>query len=464
MSKSLRITLRLASVAGVAILLLPGCGRRPSTTAVTTIVPAPPGPADLGPATGLSTPPEGAIVFDLKYRPETGRAGDIPYSSFWGYGGNNQETKTNSFLQDVRKKASNLHYECNDNLAGRKWAAVEWHGREASAFYFDLNADGKLSDNERILPTRSSGQWVEFITPDFMQTMEEGGQTLCRVLLRVNFYDGDAKPNCMWSAAALMEGSAKFNNRDTRLLLFASEPGGVFNKFGRSYYSLSPASQPGPEPSRYVPRNTLSSLITSEGKFYHLKVEGSYSNGLPARVVLTKDTSPTGALAVKLVGSNSLEATFSSLNLSGAEDKTIVLHVGSSKEKVTLPVGAYVLDAGMISYGPSDRQDWEVSFTKGPRATVKADQVSEQTLGQPTLQVRAVKERERYNRKATESAAFKKGTRIYLEPRIVGRAGEIFSRFRQGPAARRNKSDRPPRITITGPDGKELLSKVMEYG
>jgi hypothetical protein len=26
------------------------------------------------------------------------------------------------------------------------------------------------------------------------------------------------------------------------------------------------------------------------------------------------------------------------------------------------------------------------------------------------------------------------------------------------------KTDRPPRITITGPDGKELLSKVMEYG
>jgi hypothetical protein len=169
-------------------------------------------------------------------------------------------------------------------------------------------------------------------------------------------------------------------------------------------------------------------------------------------------------LAVKLVGSNALQATVSSLDLRGAEDKTIYLRVGASKGGVTLPEGAYLLDNGLISYGASNAQDWEVSFTKGPSADVKAGQVAEQVLGRPTLKVRALKERDRYSSNPAESASFQQGTQIYLEPRIVGLGNEVFGRFRQSAAARGQKADRPPRITISGPDGKELLSKVMEYG
>ena len=332
------------------------------------------------------------------------------------------------------------------------------------ALYFDLNADGKLSENERILPTRKADQGVEFITPDFVQPVEGGGQTLCRVLLRVNFYQGSSEPNCMWSPAALLEGAATLNGRPARLLLYASNPGGGFDQYGRSSYSLLLGDQAKPVPGEYVPRETLSSLIASEGQFYHLTLQGRYSNGLPARVLLAKDTSPTGALAVKLVGSNALQATFSSLDLRGAEDKTIVLRVSTSKGKMTLPEGAYVVDSGVISYGASNRQDWDVSFTQGPRATVKAGQVFELALGQPTLRVRAINERERYTSNPAELATFKQGTRIYLEPRILGRGQEVFGRFRQSTSAKGDKTDRPPRITITGPDGKELLSKVMEYG
>jgi hypothetical protein len=349
-------------------------------------------------------------------------------------------------------------------LTGRNWAAVEYRDRQAYALYFDLNADGKLSENERIPPTRKMNQGVEFITPDFVQPAEDGRQTLCRVLLNVDFYGGSDQPNCMWSPAALMEGSAALGDRPARLLLYANEPGGGFDRYGRSSYSLLLGDEAKPEPGRYVPRERLSSLIASEGQFYHLTLEGRYSNGLPARVLLAKDTSPTGALAVKLVGSNALQATFSSLYLHGAEDRTVFLHLSASKEKLTLPAGAYVLNNGMVSYGTSNRQDWQVTFSQGPRATVEAGQVSEQPLGQPTLRVRAINERERYTGKATESATFKKGTRIYLEPRIVGRGGEVFGRFRQSTAAKGDKTDRPPRITITGLDGQELLSKTMEYG
>ena len=459
MNKPLRVTV-LATFCATVAILLPGCGR----PAPTTFVAAPPGPANLGPAAGLSTPPPEAVVFDLKYRAQTGGADDIAYNSFYGYGGSDEETRTDPFLQQVRKKASGLHYVCNYALTGRKWAAVEYHHRQVCALYFDLNADGQLSENERILPTRKADQGVDFITPDFVQRTEGGGQSLCRVLLRVNFYAGNSEPNCMWSPAALLEGAATLNSRPARLLLYASNPGGGFDQYGNCSYSLLLGDQLKPVPGGYVPRDMLSSLIASEGQFYHLTLQGRYSNGLPARVLLAKDTSPTGTLAVKLVGSNALQATVSSLDLRGAEDKTIYLRVGASKGGVTLPEGAYLLDNGLISYGASNAQDWEVSFTKGPSADVKAGQVAEQVLGRPTLKVRALKERDRYSSNPAESASFQQGTQIYLEPRIVGLGNEVFGRFRQSAAARGQKADRPPRITITGPDGKELLSKVMEYG
>jgi hypothetical protein len=459
MNKPLRVTVVPILCSALAILLS-GCGRPASTT----FVAAPPGPADLGPATGLSTPPPEAVVFELKYRAQTGGADDIAYNAFYGYGGSDAEAKNDPFLQHVRNQASSLYYVCNFALTGRKWAAVEYHHRQACALYFDLNADGKLSENERILPTRKADQGVEFITPDFMQPVEGGGQTLCRVLLRVNFYPGNSEPNCMWSPAALLESEATLNGRPARLLLYASTPGGGFDQYGRASCSLLLGDQFKPLPGGYVPRDMLSSLIASEGQFYNLTLQGRYSNGLPARVLLAKDTSPTGALAVKLIGSNALQATFSSLDLRGATDKTIFLRVGASKGGVTLPEGAYVLDNGLISYGASNAQDWEVSFTGGPWADVKAGQVIEQALGRPTLKVRAINERDRYSSNRAESASFKQGTPIYLEPRIVGQANEVFGRFRQSAAARGQKTDRPPRISITGPDGKELLSKGLEYG
>jgi hypothetical protein len=459
MKKPLRVTLLCAFSAALAIFL-PGCGGPTATT----FVAAPPGPADLGPATNLSTAPPEAVVFNLKYRPQTGAADDIQYRSYYGYGASDEETKTDPFLQEVRKKASNLHYVCNFTLTGRKWAAVELQGRLASALYFDVNGDGKFSEGERVLPTRKVDQGVEFITPDFMQPTEGGGQALCRVLLQVSFYKGNSEPNCMWSPAALMEGTATLNGKPTRMLLYANGPGGAFDQYGRSSYSLLPADQAKPAPNSYIPRETLSSLINNDGQFYRLKLDGRYSNGLPARVLIAKDTSPTGALAVKLVGSNTLHSTLSSVGLYGAEDKTVVMRVSSSKEKMTLPEGAYVVDNGLIAYGTTNPLNWEVSFSAGPRATVKAGETSERVLGKPTLKVRAINERDRYDSRAAELTSIKRGTRIYLEPRVVGQGGEVFGRFQQSPAGGGQKTDRPPRITITASSGRQLLAQTMEYG
>jgi hypothetical protein len=459
MKKLVRIFL-LSAFPGAAAFVLVSCSPTPPVNCVL----APPGPADLGPATGLPAPPASAVVFDLKYLPQTGAPGDLQYNSYWGFGSSDTEVENNTFLQDVRKKASHrLHYVQNPVFKNRKWAAVEYHGRQATSFYFDLNADGKLSDNECILPTRVAGQGIEFITPDFIQPLDDGGQTLCRTLLQVNFYGG-SQPNCMWSPAALLEGTSTFKGQNARLLLFASGPAGSFEKYGSSAYALLLGDQAKVTAGQYVGRESLSSLISSESQFYHLSLEGRRSNGLPARAVLVNDTSPTGTLALKLVATNSVQASFGSLFLNGMNDKTVFLQVSSSKGKTTLPEGTYSLVRGALSYGASAAHDWEVSFSEGPWAAIKPGEVCEVALGQPTLKVRAVDERDRYNSQPIECATFKQGTRIYFEPRIIGKNLEVYSRFRNRVAGKAERVDRTPRITITSKEGKQLLSKNMEYG
>jgi hypothetical protein len=439
-----------------------GCGPGSQTIA---LAPAPPGPADLGPAAGLSTPPSNAVIFDLKYVAQTGGTGDIQYFSFWGYGGSDDEAQRNPFLQAVGQKTPRLYYVQNPSFTGRKWAAIEYHRRVATALYFDLNADGKLSEEERILPTRRNDSGVDFITPDFLVTPQPGGPAmLCRALLRVNFYQGSSEPNCMWSPAAVLEGSAELNGKPARLLLYASSPAGEYAKYGASGYALLTEDQANSNPDHYISRETLSSLVCIQGSFYHLTIDGLRSNGLPARVLLAKDDSPTGELSVKLTGSNSFPSTFASLYLNGVNDKNVFLRVSGVNDKLALPTGTYTLSSGTISYGSTNANEWDVSFTKGPSAMVEAGQSILLALGEPTLAVRAIDLKDRYNSQAVESATFKRGTTVYLEPKILGKGQEVFGRFRETTGARNGPTDRPPRITITGPDGKNLLSKVMDYG
>lgn len=459
MNQSARVILLLASGAAVSFALL-SCTRTPPPA----LVLAPPGPADLGPATSLSTPPPQAAVFELSYRVQTGSADDIQYHSYWGFGGSSEEARKSPFIREVQKRASRLYYAQNPSLRGREWTAVEYDRRQPLALYFDVNADGKLSENERIPPTRKTDYGLEFITPDFSNSLEAGGEVLCRAVLQVNFYPGNSEPNCMWSQGAHLEGSATIDGKRKRLLLYANRPGGQYEAFGSSDFSLLDAGEE-LQAGQYIPRETLSSLVCSEGHYYRLAIEGRRSNGLPARVLLTRDTSPTGTLDAKLTGSNALQAPLSSLYLHGVDDKTVFFRVDTAKgNAISLPEGSYAMVSGTASYGSGKNPDWEVSFTGGPSGTVKAGQTLELAIGQPVLTVRAVEERQRYNRDQAGSTTFAKGMRIYLEPKITGKGTEVFGRFRQAPDGRGDKADRPPKVTITGPDGKQLLSQTMEYG
>lgn len=438
-------------------------GRTGGEPEVDALVPAPPAAEDTAPPTGLSDVPADAVVFDLEYRPETGGKDDMPYHSFWGFGGS--DTETSPFLEEVRQKAKTFSKVQNPLLQGRSHAAVEHVGRKMVAFYFDLNADGKLTENERIPPTRKSGDSVDFITPDFIitNTVEGAGKSEVkfRALLQVGFYGDGSEPNFMWSPAAVLEGAATVQGKKVQMTLFANGFGGKFDQFGASSCALRTVDAAVPS-GTYVPRETLSSLVRFDGQFFRVKFEGRRSSGHVARAVLTRDTSPTGILALKLASTNAVSSRFNGLYLQGVSDKTVNFNVNGPV--ATIPVGSYNLVRGDVTYGVGTQQDWHVSFSGGPETKVEADKKVEVVLGQPTLEIRAIKEEDRYRSNARETAVFAKGTRIYLEPKITCQGKEVLTRFSRSGGSSPQRSYMPPTVQIAKADGKELLSQKMEYG
>lgn len=425
-----------------------------------TLALAPPAEEDSGPVPALPEPPAGAIVFDLKYRPETGAQDDLQYHSFWGFGGS--DDPKDPFIQEARKRAKKLRVVDNFELPGRQRAGVECEGRKAVAFYFDLNADGKLTDNERILPTRKTGgTGVDFITPDFMLKGNDGREARFRVLLRAEFYGSNSEPNFMWSPACVLEGNATINGKPARMILFANGFSGAFERFGSASCAIL-LGESAKGTQNYIPRERLSRLVRCEAQFYQMKLEGRRSSGHPARAVLTKDTSPIGGLAIKLASSNSLQTAVSHLSFVGANSPDVYFNLPDLNDK--LPVGAYRLENGTLRYGQKGPEEWQVTFSEGPAVTLVANEQTDVTLGEPTLAVRALDENKRYDRSAKGTTTFKKDARIFLEPKIVGKGNEVFTRFAHpGTQTSPNKSV-PPKISITAADGKEVLAKTMEYG
>ena len=436
--------------------------KQQSKTPDRTLVLAPPAPPDdLIQGTNLPNPPKDAIVFDLRYRVQRGDPNEISYHSYWGFGSSDQEAKKVPFIQAVQKRTSKLTYVNNNSLNGRQWSALERDGKKIVALYFDLNRDGKLSDNERLLPNKTVGDdGVAFITPDFTTTLD-GREVLFRALLEVRFYSGNSEPNCMWSPACLLEGTSSINGKPAQLLLFTSGFSGEFSRYGSCSQAILMGEKAGAK-NDYIPRETLSSLVRCESQFYHLKFEGQRASGHPARVVLTRDTDPTGSLDIKLLTAKPVETTFNGLYLQGVYDKSVCFQLENLKGN--LPQGTYDVQRGYFSYGPRGQPNYMANFTKGSTVTVETDKKAELVIGEPTLVVRAIKENERYTQNPATATVFKKGTRLYLEPQIVGRSKEVFSGFKTRKTDKNQWVNASPQVTITGPDGKILLTKTMEYG
>lgn len=410
--------------------------------------------------TDFPEPPPGAIVFDMKYRSLSGGKDELRYNSYWGYGGNSKET---AFLANVKKKIKDFETVYNPSLKGAEWSAVEIKDNQAVALYIDLNADGKLSDNEKILPIQnsesSSYNRTEFVTPDFIINTSDNRQVPFRALLQVAFYGQQASPNFMWSPSCVLEGTSTMNGQPAKLILFTNGFSGSFKDFGRSSLSLQAGKE---KTGSNVPRQILSSIINHNEQFYNIEFNGRHEKSSTVRAILTKYTGATGNLTTQLTGNTNLEAKLSSASIAGSKDTTVRFNLASEQAK--LPTGSYKLSSGYVNYSKENGDKWRLDFKEGPEFTIDADKTCNVELGKPVLSVSAVDENKRYQNDVKEQTVYSKETNVYISRIIKGKSGELYGRFYQQTENSRSHNAIEPDIKIVDSEGKEVAAAKIKYG
>ncbi|MHC4122507.1 MAG: hypothetical protein ACYSSI_02955 [Planctomycetota bacterium] len=411
----------------------------------------------------ISELPAGAIVFDMKYHGLSGKPNELRYNSYYGFGGPSGEDSC--FIKALRKNIPDIKIVYNQSLKEAEWSGVEVKNDKAVALYFDLNADGKVSGNEKIAPAAESEsetyKWVDFVTPDFMLKAPDGSEVPFRTLLRWR----PKNSSSMWSPSCVLEGISSIDGEPTKLILFTSGFKGSFKEFGRCSFALFPNSTE--KVSQHIPKDSLSTLINYKKQFYRLKIYGDNIKGKTIRVVLQKDTTPTGKVAVTLQGNAKLKSKLLQATITGSKDKNIQFDI--SKGQSRLPAGQYNFKRGYLCYGTENDNDWKVRFNEGPKITIAANSTYKIQLCKPAISIRAIDEKNRRRSDVKEQSVFSKGTKIYLSPKFKGKAGETYTTFSQKDPNQQSRhyvkyKDKKPEIKIVDSDGKEVLSAKMEYG
>ena len=415
------------------------------------------------PTAAVAEPPSGTAVFEMKYRGLTTPDDPLSYRSYWGFGTPDETTAQNDpFVRAVRSRVKDCSIVENPYLLKARYSAVELKDNEPVAYYFDLNADGQLAEDERFPPAASTGPRVAypyaFITSDFMIRTKDQREVPFRIMV-VGFGTGSERIAFMGSPCCVLEGQATLAGRPMTLVLYANGFQGSFTDFGACSFALIPAER---KSEGYTPRSTLSSLICHEGVFYRLKLQGTHTRDRTVRVVLEKDTSPTGRTAIELAGAAGMKTRLSELRLQGAPDANIQFQMPDAQP--ALPIGQYKLSYGYAFYGTESSNEWNVDFNAGPQFDVKTAETTRLDLGTPVLSVRAIDEKDRYEDNAKERTAYARGASIYLSPQIKGKAGEVYMRFSRKNAGTNNFTDVTPHIAIVDSGGKQVVSADMEYG
>ncbi len=410
----------------------------------------------------FSEPAPGAVVFDMTYRGLSGAKDELRYNSYWGFGRGGNETP---FIKEVRRNGGEFWTVYNSHFKGAEWSAVEVKDDKAVAFYFDLDADGKLSENEKILPIDDAesgpSNRTEFVTPDFVMTTRKGHQVQFRALLQVRVSGSSSRPSCMWSPSCVLEGISTFNDKPTKLILFGNGFTGDFDTFGRCSYSLQDAAE---SSGRYISRHTLSSIINCEGQFYNLRLTGNYEKGKRIQVELEEYAGATGELAIQLKSNTSVKSKLSYVGMTGVNDETVRFRFQIPSEQIKIPVGTYKLRDGHIQYGVEKTDEWRVDFSEGPEVVINADKTRDVELGKPELSISAIDEKKRYHSDKEEQTVYSKGTNVYLSRVIKGNAGELYGRFTENQTDSSRYTDIQPELKILDAEGKQVAAAKLEYG
>ncbi len=421
-----------------------------------------------GPATrhaaaegSVATPSAAAATFELSYRGLSAPDDPLSYRSFWGFGQGREADS--SFIAAVKERVEKYELVYNSNLPEKaRWSLVELKDNEPVAFYFDADANGELSDNEKFLPATPQGEnfgyACAFITSDFTMRTRDQEEALFRIML-VGYRSGPDNISYMWSPCCVLEGTATLAGEPTRLVMYADGFGGSFSTFRQCSVALVPAEN---KIEGYLSRQSLSSLIYYKDTFYRLKLVGAHAKGETLSVVLEKDTTPTGEIEVELIGSEPLKGRLTSARIEGTKDDSIYFSVSGSR--TTFPAGAYRLLSGYVTYGIEDDDEWRVNFNEGPAFDIADDETSTIKLGELTLSVNAVKASDRYRSDVEAKSTYPTGTTLYISPQITGKAGEAYVRFARRGSQPNRFTDAKPHLSIKDPDGKEIASADLAYG
>jgi hypothetical protein len=382
----------------------------------------------------------------------------IKYGRFWS---NSDSPETDSpFVAAVKQRVQDYDLIHDPELRNGDWSVVETKDEKPVALYFDLDASGTLSDNERILPTPLPANMrmfdTQFVTPDFTIRQDDGREIPFRlmVLRESALYD----KNYYWSPACILEGQATLASEPTSLLLYGDRFTGSFTTFGRCLFSLLPT---GREPDGETVRTTLSSLIHHEGSFYRLRFDGDPAKGKTLRLILTKDTSPTGRAAIRLNAKEPLRTRPDTITINGAHDGSIRFNPQDAQSP--LPVDEYSLNSGRILYGVETDNQWQMDFIEGPAFVVVRDGTADVDLGEPAITAHATQELER-GRYSEEKTVYARGASIHFYPHIKGKAGEVYRKFSRKSDTDDQWVDVAPRVAVFDAAGKEVLSEEMGYG
>jgi hypothetical protein len=414
------------------------------------------------PQESQSLPAPGAVVFDMTYRGLSGAKDELRYNSYWGFGQRGNETP---FIKEVRKKGGEFSTVYNSHFKGAEWSAVEVKDNKAVAFYFDLDSDGKLSENEKILPIEDtesgSSNRTEFVTPDFTMTTPDGQKVQFRTLLQVRISGSSSRPSCMWSPSCVLEGTSTFNDKLIKLILFGNGFTGDFDTFGRCSYSLQDAAE---SSGRYISRHTLSSIINCEGQFYNLSLTGNYKKDKRIQVELEEYVGAIGELAIQLKSNTNVKSKLSYAGMTGVNDETVRFRFQIPSEQIKVPEGTYKLRDGHIQYGVEKTDEWRVDFSEGPEVVINADKTCNVELGKPELSISAIDETKRYHSEKKEKTVYSKGTNVYLSRIIKGKTGELYGRFSEKQTDSSRYTDIQPELEIVDSEGKQVAAAKIEYG
>jgi hypothetical protein len=191
-----------------------------------------------------------------------------------------------------------------------------------------------------------------------------------------------------------------------------------------------------------------------------MKLYGRHMQNSIVRVILEKDTSPTGTVVVNLEAKEPIESSLVRATIKGANDNSIYFNI---KGQTTLPQGNYKLDRGYLNYG-KDNYDWHLSFSEGPQINIDPNKICRLALGKPTIKIHSIDQNKRYERDAKEATTFTKGTKIHLSPIVTGKTGEILTSFSEKKQQGQGYNEIEPTIRITDAKNNIIVEEKMEYG